>query len=728
MEKKDLEIFSVKTYKMFHDKIKMKTGNINKICNEVSTKNKAYHLKLNMDDNVILFGDIDHIENEERFLNIKSALCDYFDIEGVDYTKSIKENELSYHWSFNAYFTTVKNLKNHMLKFKKLHPEFNDNQIDTSIYKENSWFRLPNQTSEDKPFNHIIIEGEMESFIVNHIPENCDEIKILNDECIEINNTKEIENLLKCLSKNRCENYDDWMKVGLIINNELGINGSEIFNEWSKNSTKYNKDKVKTFYDNIKPKENGLKIGTLKKMAKEDNIELYKTLLKKDKKLIKDEKLEEMSKDNYIILKTQFEKNNFKVVNPIMFITIDKNNKIIIRSKKDFKDVYENLLYEKNIENELTSVSFINDWLKDPLMKTYNNLDFLPNNKNIPDDIYNTFDKYEAEKTNLVNTDIENSLIIKHIKNLCNNDNNVFDYVINFLSRKLKLPSKLTNTALIFKSSEGAGKDLFFNWFGNKIIGNDYYLNTEKSDLLFGKFTSCLENKIMIIVNETSGKDTFSINENIKNGITTEFNMIEHKGLKPYKNTNHIGYIFLTNNDNPLKVSADDRRFCGIECNNSICNNKEYFTELKKEMDSKVYDKAFYEYLLSIDSDEYDFTNNRPKTNFYSDLQELNKPALINFIENFLMENNDKDLIEIPSIQLYNKYNDYITNFNFKNCITITKFVLDMKKINGVSQKKTKKSRNIVLDTSIVKQFLIDKYKVEFSNEEEIESDDEDDD
>ena len=78
----------------------------------------------------------------------------------------------------------------------------------------------------------------------------------------------------------------------------------------------------------------------------------------------------------------------------------------------------------------------------------------------------------------------------------------------------------------------------------------------------------------MIVVNETTGKDTFSINENIKCAITAEDNIIEHKGLKPYKNTNHISYIFLTNNDNPLKVSADDRRFCGIECNNTICNNK----------------------------------------------------------------------------------------------------------------------------------------------------------
>jgi hypothetical protein len=36
---------------------------------------------------------------------------------------------------------------------------------------------------------------------------------------------------------------------------------------------------------------------------------------------------------------------------------------------------------------------------------------------------------------------------------------------------------------------------------------------------------------------------------------------------------------------------------------------------------------------MSIDCSEYDFTNNRPKTNFYNDLQELNKPVLITFLD-----------------------------------------------------------------------------------------------
>jgi len=63
----------------------------------------------------------------------------------------------------------------------------------------------------------------------------------------------------------RCNEYEEWKKVSLIINNELGSNDFSILDEWSKNSSDYDYDKVKQFYDNIKPKDNGLKIGTLKK-------------------------------------------------------------------------------------------------------------------------------------------------------------------------------------------------------------------------------------------------------------------------------------------------------------------------------------------------------------------------------------------------------------------------------------------------------------------------------
>ena len=75
-----------------------------------------------------------------------------------------------------------------------------------------------------------------------------------------------------------------------------------------------------------------------------------------------------------------------------MFVTVDKKGEAIRRSKKDFNDVYQNLIYLKYdiVINKMISLSFVDDWLIDPAMRTYDKLDLLPM-RETPVDIYNTF-------------------------------------------------------------------------------------------------------------------------------------------------------------------------------------------------------------------------------------------------------------------------------------------------------------------------------------------------
>jgi len=469
------------------------------------------------------------------------------------------------------------------------------------------------------------------------------------------------------------ENIYLYCKVNKIIKNNicsLCSDGIMIPRENVKDLNELIKNLEENIKDNI-----GFNVKLVHKEMNEDLIDLLD-----DAQLKKD-----IDPNSYEYKKEEFEKNNFKLMNPVMFATIKDDGELILNNKTDFVTKYQNILYIKKDKEE----SFISKWLTDPNMKTYNYIDFLPIQE-VPDGVYNTFKGFEVSKLESNNTDIKESLIYKHLQNLCGNDEAVFNYVLMVLSRKVKNPSKLTNTALIFKSSQGAGKDTFFNWFGNDILGSEYYFNDTNPQLLFGHFNPDMANKIICVINETSYKETLELVEKIKGAITSPTNQINQKGTKIYKNKNHITYIFFTNNDNPIKIDVNDRRYLAIKCNDDICNNNEYFTKLIEEMKSKKYNKAFYDFLISLESDDYDFTNNRPETEFNKDLKENNIPIIATFLEYLIFKKDNKEEELFKAQTFYNLYSDYLEANRIKIEVSNTLFAIQLKKYKSIEKKRTK--------------------------------------
>jgi hypothetical protein len=441
-----------------------------------------------------------------------------------------------------------------------------------------------------------------------------------------------------------------------------------------------------------------LKLSLVEKEMKEDYINIL------DNSLLNDDYLK-----YYDVIKDKFEVNNFKVMNPIMFA--EKNNsKLILRKITDFNTAYMNVNYIEEKKGDTEKKSFVKRWVLDETIKTYNRIDFQPM-KIVPNDVYNSFNGYHADTIIAdpnITIDIEKTKIMKHIHNLCNNDTRTIDYVINFLSRKLQKPYLLTNTALIFRSAEGCGKDSFFSWFGNMILGNDYYVCEDKIELVFGRFNELIENKILVAINETSGKDTFDMIGKIKGAITRTTNKIEKKGLSAYDNVNNIGYVFFTNNKVPLKIDPTDRRFVAIECNNSIAKNFVYFNELYEEFRDKNIAKAFFNYFMSIDCDNYDFINNRPETNFYNTLREHSTPIIIKFFEEEMHENITTNPNKIYR-DLFGDYLMYLQMGNFRFEVNRVKFGIEIKEYDFIIKSRNKEGVHYTIDFIKMKEYLIQK-------------------
>jgi hypothetical protein len=510
--------------------------------------------------------------------------------------------------------------------------------------------------------------------------------------------TEEIEKLVSLLKDERATDFEQWRNVGFIINNTLGEDGFEIFDEFSKRTDKkndYNKTNVFKFYSNIKKRDSGLKIGSLHKMAKEDNPEEYNKAFPKKK-----------SSTNYKDIKEDFEKKHFKIMNPISFAEVD-DKELIVRDKTALYTAYENNRFTVvDEEGNKKQYSFISEWLKDADIRTYKKMDFKPCQET-PDDIYNLFKGFEVQNKKLKDIDIKTTKMYEHLFNLAGREEASLEYILNCLANVVQKPHDKTRTSLIFRSIEGCGKDTFFNWFGEKILGKQYYINDSKTELIFGRFNSCISRKLLIVLNETSHNDTAKIMDGIKDAITKDTNKIEVKGKEPREEQNNIFYVYFSNSDNPLPLSQTDRRFTAFECNPQIANNTDYFNALYEELESENIDKAFYEYLMKRDIKHYDFTNSRPSTKLYKTMQQRNTPVLALFLADFVDTKKDNTF---TGTELWNLFYYYLQENGYKDYkMTNTKFGIDIKAYEGIEKGRGSKGVEYKITIKTLKAYLIKK-------------------
>jgi P4 family phage/plasmid primase-like protien len=115
-----------------------------------------------------------------------------------------------------------------------------------------------------------------------------EEIKDDGYEIIELDNKnqnfeeEEIEYLLNLLSIKRCDNYDEWIKIGMILYN-IDKDYRLIWRNWSKKSDKYEPGCCEEKWKGFKKDKGGVSIGTLLLWCREDNKEKYDDFMKRKK-------------------------------------------------------------------------------------------------------------------------------------------------------------------------------------------------------------------------------------------------------------------------------------------------------------------------------------------------------------------------------------------------------------------------------------------------------------
>lgn len=429
----------------------------------------------------------------------------------------------------------------------------------------------------------------------------------------------------------------------------------------------------------------------------------------------------DMIQADYSKKKAYFEKFHMVLLHPprVLCITSMGNE---YRSWKDIHQMYKPLtsyrLVEDDDEDDEDDLSdmifsprykietFTKRWEQDVNMRQFETVDFIPPPLHCPIEVYNSFEGFRIDEVAPDAEPQDLSIFLDRLKVLAGNDDVATKYLINYLAHLVQYPGILPLVALVFRSKQGVGKNLFFENFARKILGTQYLLACSDIDKVIGRF-NMNQNRLLVLMDEVHGRDTFSNSDKLKGLITSEELMFERKGIDGIKIRNCARYIFFSNNDSPVKIEASDRRYVVFQCGDEHRNDREYFGKLVKAFNDDKCTRAFYDYLKNIDLSSFDLAMNRPITEAYQEIQQASIPRVVTFLVDRYYKTPTYEHVgfRVKLSEMYNKYRRWCNNTGVNNeqIMDSRKFSSKLCSYKGISKKRTNQGMVLIIDFTTLK-------------------------
>jgi len=382
---------------------------------------------------------------------------------------------------------------------------------------------------------------------------------------------------------------------------------------------------------------------------------------------------------SYDYKKHYFEKYFAKILSPTMFVETKKNDYVLYK-RSDFGVAFQHLHYWEFDEKTGKSIKkpFVLKWLLDENIRFYNNVDYYPTMNMCPKNTFNLWNDFPIKNIPLDN-DADTSLLHLHLKTLLNEDEIDIEWFLNWLAHIVQFPHKKTEVAVVLYDKQfGTGKSMIAEEFLKKIIGDNKMITTCRTDKVFGKFTNT-QGKLLCVLNEASGKETFELNEVIKESITGKTIEMEKKGVDSVRISDYLNYIITTNNLNCIKLEEGDRRFMVFNTSSKMKGDVEYFNKLASVLDDDVIMRKFYEELMNRDLSKFNPSRDRQNNKIMDIMKEHNVDVVLEFINYWKQEADDVDdnamiKSKMKGMDLYKEFIKYYemcgNNMNSKPSLT----------------------------------------------------------
>jgi len=387
--------------------------------------------------------------------------------------------------------------------------------------------------------------------------------------------------------------------------------------------------------------------------------------------------------NDYYDKKEDFEKKHLKIIHPSMYLSYTDDNKedFEIQKEQALISSYRHLKYNEKDKNGISSKkSFITNWLNDEHIRHFQGIVFIPTPKSYDLKFYNTWSDFNQESVPLIkDLNVNDNEYVKRfnefIFNLLGENESSINFFISWCANIIQNPAYRCCVCLVLYSlKEGVGKNQIIRTL--ELCLGEKYVNyiSDVGNQLFGKHSSAEMFKLLIVLNECKGKDTYSNTDIFKTRITDDKREVELKNQATIQMVNYCSYIINTNNLLSVNAGDKDRRFCVLNCDNKMINDKIYYKKYHNDINENPQAiRSIYEYLKNWDIKKhipnYLFADNRPFGDAYNEIVKSNRDTEYCLLEDIVYKNWNTEMYNISSENLWLYYKRYcdINNHNISN-------------------------------------------------------------
>jgi hypothetical protein len=257
------------------------------------------------------------------------------------------------------------------------------------------------------------------------------------------------------------------------------------------------------------------------------------------------------------------------------------------------REEFRFFLSNQYVSNGETRIPVVDIWLKSPARRQFSSVVFEPG----ATDTGNAWNLWRGWSVEARAGDC--SLFFDHVReNICGGEEELFRWVIAWFADLFQNPREKPGTALVLVGKQGTGKTIVGKIIG-QLLGNSYKM-VASAHQVTGQFNAHMSDCLLLQAEEAFWAGDKVGESVLKHLITSDVHRIERKGIDSIQVRNFVRLLVTSNSDWSVPAGLEERRFCVIEVGDSRIQDKRYFGDLLRQMDTGGFE-ALLDHLLRVD-------------------------------------------------------------------------------------------------------------------------------